>query len=127
MLSCHLLNAELAASAFMMESNIQFDVASDLDMHRIPVREISCCCFVALLVVWQDLLEPYRVVMIAGHSEYWSADMYIHLQRFVHNGGNVLMLSGKPVFSSSLVVKHISLSGNSMYWRSELMLDGLCP
>ena len=54
----------------------------------------------------QDLLSAHEVVVIAGHSEYWSVQMFENLKRYVEAGGNVLMMSG-----------------NSMYWRSDFQLS----
>ena len=46
------------------------------------------------------LLDPYDVVIFAGHSEYWSWDMRQRLKAFIAGGGRL-----------------INLSGNNMWWQ----------
>ena len=46
------------------------------------------------------LLEAYPVVIIAGHSEYWSWSMRQRLKAFIANGG-----------------RFVNLSGNTMWWQ----------
>lgn len=41
-----------------------------------------------------NLLDPYEVLVIAGHSEYWSWDMRQRLKTFLQNGGRLINLSG---------------------------------
>lgn len=60
-----------------------FDVASDLDIHRNP-----------------ELMGHYDVVIVNGHSEYWSAPALDGLESYLNKGGNLIVLSG-----------------NTMYWR----------
>ncbi len=50
-----------------------------------------------------DLLNNYEVVIIAGHSEYWSWDMRQRIKAFVNDGG-----------------RFINLSGNTMWWQTRL-------
>ncbi len=47
-----------------------------------------------------DLLKPYDVVIIAGHSEYWTWDMRQRVKAFVAEGG-----------------RFMNLSGNTMWWQ----------
>ena len=46
------------------------------------------------------LLEPYEVVIIAGHSEYWTWNMRQRVKAFVAGGG-----------------RFMNLSGNTMWWQ----------
>ena len=46
-----------------------------------------------------ELLDAYDVLVLSGHSEYWSREMRAELERFLARGG-----------------KLISLSGNTMWW-----------
>ena len=48
----------------------------------------------------QNLLSSYEVVVIAGHSEYWSWNMRQAIKAFVANGG-----------------RFMNLSGNTMWWQ----------
>ena len=45
------------------------------------------------------ILDVYDVLVLAGHSEYWSREMRTEVERFLEEGG-----------------KLISLSGNTMWW-----------
>jgi hypothetical protein len=67
-----------------------YDVVADLDVHRDP-----------------SLLEPYRCVIVNGHSEYWSGPALEGLDRYLTQGGNAIVLSG-----------------NTMYWRVSFDPDG---
>jgi len=46
-----------------------------------------------------DLLDHYDILVLSGHSEYWSREMRGALERFLARGG-----------------KLVSLSGNTMWW-----------
>ena len=50
-----------------------------------------------------DLLRQYSTLLISTHSEYWTATMYGGLERFLAAGGNL-----------------IYLSGNGLYWKTEI-------
>ena len=41
-----------------------------------------------------DFLECYRLVVVVGHSEYWSLNMKHNLQQYINKGGNVAFLGG---------------------------------
>lgn len=45
-----------------------------------------------------NLLSPYDVVIIAGHSEYWTWDMRQRVKEFVARGGRFLNLSGNTMW-----------------------------
>jgi hypothetical protein len=79
---------ELPFYAWLDQHGIAYDLYSEWDLEAKP-----------------SLLDQYPVVAFAGHSEYWTADHYQRLQRFVARGGHIL-----------------SLSGNTAYWRVSLDL-----
>jgi hypothetical protein len=54
-----------------------------------------------------DLTNGYRLLVGAGHDEYWSAPGRDAVERFVAGGGN-----------------YASFSGNTMFWRVRLERDG---
>jgi hypothetical protein len=60
---------------------IDLDYAVDADLDRDP-----------------RLLDGRRVVVFAGHSEYWSSGARDHVDAFVESGGNVAVLSGNTCF-----------------------------
>jgi hypothetical protein len=43
------------------------------------------------LDVESDALDPYRAVIVVGHSEYWSAPQRDTIERFVDNGGGLAL------------------------------------
>ena len=73
----HLMRAERFALVWLDENGYPYDIIGDLDLHRDV-----------------DQLAGYKVVMINGHGEYWSAEAYEGLDRYLRGGGNVLVLSG---------------------------------
>jgi len=86
----HLMRAERFTHAWLEQAGYEFDVITDLDLHRDP-----------------DQLRRYQVVLVNGHSEYWSAEMYYGLKEYLERGGNV-----------------VCLSGNSLFWRVSFNRDG---
>jgi hypothetical protein len=54
-----------------------------------------------------DLMSHYDVVMVAGHSEYWTWGARHQVDEFVKNGG-----------------RFINLSGNTMWWQIRYEDDG---
>jgi hypothetical protein len=44
------------------------------------------------------LLAAYECLVIVGHDEYWTKPMRDHVERFVANGGNVIVLSGNTCY-----------------------------
>ncbi len=79
---------ELPFYAWLDHHHLEYDLYSEWDLEADP-----------------SLLDRYSVVAFAGHNEYWTADHYQRLQRFVERGGHLL-----------------SLSGNTAYWRVSLDL-----
>ena len=55
----------------------------------------------------EGLTDGYRLVVGAGHDEYWSGPQRDAVERFVENGGN-----------------YASFSGNTMFWQVRLVDDG---
>jgi hypothetical protein len=86
----HLMRAERFAQVWLERAGYRFEVVTDLDLHRDPGR-----------------LGDHEVVLINGHSEYWSKPMYDGLERYLGRGGNV-----------------ICLSGNSLFWRVSFNEEG---
>lgn len=86
----HLMRAERFLHTWLERDGYRFDVAADDDLHRDP-----------------DLLRRYRVVVLNGHSEYWSLPMLSGLEAFLRSGGRLAVLSG-----------------NSLFWRVGFNADG---
>ncbi len=78
----HLVDAERYLWGWLVLEGYDFDLYTDLDLHRDP-----------------NLLDPYRIFMITGHSEYWSTVEMDHLEAFQNRGGSVLNLSGNTMWS----------------------------
>src|SRR5262245_10731530 len=77
----HLCRADRFLHVWLEQAGYDFDVISDLDLHREP-----------------EILRGYRVFAINGHSEYWSLPMYRGLEKYLASGGNVICLSGNSLF-----------------------------
>ncbi len=82
----HLTRAEHYMHQWLEGRGYEFDVATDFDMDSDP-----------------NLLNDYEVVMILGHSEYWSVVARQRLDAYLSTGGNALVMSG-----------------NTMMWRVSL-------
>ena len=65
------------------QAGYQMDYAATYDLEFVP-----------------DLLDGYDVVIIAGHSEYWTYDMRQRVKTFIEDGG-----------------RFMNLSGNTMWWQ----------
>jgi hypothetical protein len=77
----HLSRADRFTQVWLEEQGYEFDVASDLDLHRDPA-----------------MLLGYKALMVVGHNEYWSLSMYRGTDTFLRQGGNLIVLSGNAVF-----------------------------
>jgi hypothetical protein len=60
---------------------IAIEYCSSVDLHAIP-----------------SLLAHYECLVLAGHDEYWTKSMRDHAERFVANGGNMIVLSGNTCY-----------------------------
>jgi hypothetical protein len=78
----HLTDAERYLWGWLWQEGYDFDLYTDLDLHTDP-----------------NLLDPYRIFFINGHSEYWSTDQMDHLEAFLDRGGTCLNLSGNTMWS----------------------------
>lgn len=76
----HLLRAERFTHTWLEKSGYDYDIVTDLDLHRNPA-----------------LLRGYRAVMMIGHSEYWSMPAYHGLDAYLRGGGNLVVLSGNSM------------------------------
>ncbi|MFO7663287.1 MAG: DUF6605 domain-containing protein, partial [Chloroflexota bacterium] len=50
------------------------------------------------LYYYPNLLNNYKLVILTGHSEYWTWEARQQLKNFVDNGGRVMMLSGNNMW-----------------------------
>ncbi len=77
----HLMRGEFFAHRWLEGNGYPYDVASDHDIHRDPGR-----------------IQGYKVVVINGHSEYWSEESYRAVDDFLRAGGSVIVMSGNTMF-----------------------------
>ena len=77
----HLMRGERFAHNWLREAGYEYDVAADYDLHRNP-----------------EMLEGYKVVIINGHSEYWSVEAYQGVDKFLSQGGSAIVMSGNTMF-----------------------------
>lgn len=78
----HLTDAERYLYQWLRINEYSFDLYTDFDLHRDP-----------------DLLDGYEVLILNGHSEYWSHEMVDHVQAFQGSGGSLVNLSGNTMWS----------------------------
>jgi hypothetical protein len=77
----HLARADRFAHVWLEENGYDFDLISDVDLHRAP-----------------EILKDYKVVVINGHNEYWSLPMYRGLEDYLRGDGRLIVLSGNALF-----------------------------
>lgn len=71
---------ELPIVLWMQRAGIAFEVFSDDDMEAgIP-------------------LDAYEMLILAGHSEYWSLKARTHLEDYIANGGNLAIFGGNTMW-----------------------------
>ncbi len=86
----HLARADRFTQAWLEREGYAYEMITDHDLHRNPGQ-----------------LRRHRVLVINGHSEYWSIEMYRGLAEFLAAGGRAVVLSG-----------------NSLFWRVTYSDDG---
>ena len=86
----HLMRGERFAHQWLTQNRYAYDVIADYDLHADP-----------------EQLDGYKVLVINGHSEYWSNEAYDAVDRFLAAGGSVIVMSG-----------------NTMFWRVSYDEDG---
>jgi hypothetical protein len=77
----HLARADRFAHVWLEQNGYDYDLISDLDVHRDPA-----------------VLKRYKVVVINGHNEYWSLPMYRGLEDYLRGGRHLVVLSGNTLF-----------------------------
>jgi hypothetical protein len=76
----HLMRADRFTQIWLEGEGYDYDVITDVDLHRNP-----------------SLPRGYRALLIVGHNEYWSLPMYRGVERYLQQGGNLLVLSGNTM------------------------------
>lgn len=76
----HLVRADRYFQLWLDREGYDYDVVTDWDLDHCP-----------------ELLGSYKVLVINGHSEYWSARAYHGVDRFLSRGGKVMVLSGNTM------------------------------
>ena len=77
----HLVRAERFLHVWLEQNGYEYDVIGDRDLHTTP-----------------GILDGYRVLVVAGHSEYWTREAQDKVQEFVSAGGRLVVLSGNTMF-----------------------------
>ena len=91
----HLMRGELFTHRWLDgvyddSASYDYDVVTDWDLHHDPA-----------------MLNGYKVVIVNGHSEYWSAEAFTGLDQYLAGGGNLIVMSG-----------------NTFFWRTSYNADG---
>jgi len=76
----HLTRSELWIHGFLESNGFQPDVYTDADLHA------------------GSFLDDYDVLVIGTHPEYWTIEMFDHVQAFLAEGGSLLYLGGNGIF-----------------------------
>ncbi|MCB9231552.1 MAG: hypothetical protein H6581_07815 [Bacteroidia bacterium] len=66
---------------FLDSLGLGYDLYSDEDFHQSG-----------------DWMKKYKAVVIGNHSEYWSENMFDHLESYLESGGSFICLSGNTAF-----------------------------
>jgi hypothetical protein len=82
--------------AWLERAGHRLDYCTDLDLHRCPPRRCHS---------GNGTGPSHRLLLSAGHDEYWSEPMRAHAERFLAGGGNIAFFGG-----------------NTCWWR--VSLDG---
>ncbi|MCC6231521.1 MAG: LamG domain-containing protein [Verrucomicrobiales bacterium] len=77
----HLARADRFTQTWLEREGYAYEMITDHDLHRDPGQ-----------------LRRHRVLVINGHSEYWSIEMYRGLSEYLAAGGHVVVLSGNSLF-----------------------------
>jgi hypothetical protein len=72
-----LITRELPLLRWLYSEGITVEHCSSMDLHSDP-----------------HLLDRYRLLIVAGHHEYWSTSMRKHVEEFVGAGGNLAIFAG---------------------------------
>jgi hypothetical protein len=72
---------EHAFAAWSEPAGYAFDWLTDYDLETEP-----------------EALAPYRLVIVVGHSEYWSHGQRLQVERFVDRGGRLAIFSGNTCY-----------------------------
>jgi len=83
--------AEKHTAVFLHNNGYDSHEITNMDLHRDP-----------------DLLTGYKVLVINTHSEYWTREMFDHLEAFLKAGGSVLNISGNVLWWK------VTVQGNRM-------------
>jgi len=86
----HLTRATRFTQIWLDNNGYKYDIISDMDLDSNP-----------------GILQIYKTVIIAGHSEYWSIPAYNGVKSYLQRQGRLIVLSG-----------------NTMYWRVSFSPDG---
>jgi hypothetical protein len=76
----HLARADRFAQIWLEQAGYNYDVITDLDLHRDP-----------------EVLSGYRAFIINGHSEYWSLPACSAVDQYLKRGGHLVVLSGNSL------------------------------
>lgn len=79
--SGHLAGAEIHILSWLERENYPYKLFADQDLHENP-----------------EILNPFKILIISTHNEYWTESMYNSLQKFLDRGGSLLYLSGNGIY-----------------------------
>ncbi|HEY4308944.1 MAG TPA: LamG domain-containing protein [Pirellulales bacterium] len=77
----HLCRQDRFTQTWLERQGYDYDVLTDTDLQLDP-----------------HALDDYKVLVVVGHSEYWSLEGMGSVSRFLDRGGNAVVLSGNTAF-----------------------------
>ncbi len=77
----HLCRQDRFTQTWLERQGYDYDVLTDTDLQLDP-----------------HALDEYKVLVVVGHSEYWSLEGMGAVSRFLDRGGNAIVLSGNTAF-----------------------------
>lgn len=68
-----------------------------------------------------DNIKNYKVIIIPGHSEYWTRKARLNFDKFIAKGGNAVILSGNTMWWQ------VRYENENMVCYKDIVSDSLCP
>lgn len=94
----HLANADFVLKYHLEKNGILFDVASDEFLEN------------------GQNLNPYKLLILGAHNEYWTVTKFQNIEKFILQGGSLLILGGNTAFR---LVKKVD--GHMLIWGNGLL------
>jgi hypothetical protein len=88
--------------AWLEREGFRLDFCTDFDLHE----------------EGRSLLDPYRLLLSAGHDEYWSQEMRDATEAYTRGGGNVAFFGGNTAWWRIVFHSRVSFSREGFWWEA---------